>query len=199
MGRASGFWVSPHGEAIRVTGDHISAVIANPKVYGYTKEKLEEIFKKHGEEMHVEDKAKEEIILDMMRRRWIRLREFYGRNDFIRLLVQKLDRKTIDRITDFFTDWKDAEKLAFTPVKITDIATNSMETMPVHKIRKFGLYKLNECERVLEGSSIIEWLTMPLADEEVARICGRQSFEDRVLGGPINESVKQILREKSWR
>jgi hypothetical protein len=53
-------------------------MIKEPKTFGTTIEKIRELFKKHGEPLGHEGKAREEIMIAAMKRGWIRTRNVRG-------------------------------------------------------------------------------------------------------------------------
>lgn len=73
----TGWWLTPKGVEISIgTHTHIFDIITNPKKYGLTSEKILDIHKKHGEEkiLGAEGKAREEIMVDLLKKGWIRIR-----------------------------------------------------------------------------------------------------------------------------
>ena len=200
MPQGDGFWISPHGEAIRVGVNHIRAVLDKPDLYGYTKDQLQKTYKAHDEKWGTEGKAREVIITDLTKKGWIRMRHYTGRGDRITVNVNRLNDKTADKITDFFSGWKGAKNATFSPVEIHPSVGNVIR-MTVAKIVKLGLYKtITEANR-MRSRTIIDWLEEPLSEAEVARMRKRRIKGVSVLPAPepINESVKQVLEEGGWK
>lgn len=70
------YWISPKGE---ITGSskgnrHINHVCSDPEYFGLTYHYVEEVYKKHNEPINLEANAREEIIVDLMKKGWIRIR-----------------------------------------------------------------------------------------------------------------------------
>ena len=70
------FWISPDGYIIEVDLSHINTVIKYPAKFGYTKKKIESIYKKHKEKMGQEGQARRQIIVELARNGWIHLRKY---------------------------------------------------------------------------------------------------------------------------
>jgi len=98
-----GYWISPSGKAFRVSQNHIASVIKSPEKYGLTREAIEAIYDKHGEKIGREGKAREEIILGLVAKGWIRARNYLSRGDTSWTLnVSRLSNRVKEHITDFF-------------------------------------------------------------------------------------------------
>lgn len=200
MPQGDGYWVSPRGEAIRSGLNHIKSVINDPDLYGYTKADIQKIYKKYGEKLGTEGKAREEIIVDLVRRNWIRMRHYLGKGEFISLNVKQLNSRTADRITDFFSGWKGSKSAKFTPVRI-GTTIGPMHELTVNGILNFKLYRLLECTRSAT-QTIIEWLEEPLSEDDLDRMRKRRQTIKGVpvlpAPEPINESVRQVVEEGGW-
>ena len=75
MGGTAAFFISPAGEIFAPpTGEHVTSVIAEPERFGFTADQLRAIYARHGEKYGAPGKARDDILGDMFRRGWIRLR-----------------------------------------------------------------------------------------------------------------------------
>lgn len=74
-----GFFISPKGQIILVENSHIRAVIKNPELFRLSKAYIKSMYKKHGEKIGIEGKAREEILRRVMGNGWIRLRRHPNR------------------------------------------------------------------------------------------------------------------------
>lgn len=75
------FWLHYDGEVIPVETIHIATVIRVPEKFGYTFERIKEIYSKYGEPIGHEGRARHEIMSDIIRNYgWIRIR-YRPRND----------------------------------------------------------------------------------------------------------------------
>jgi len=68
------YWINPNGEILPVETHHITNFFHNPQVFGLTRDDVLSSYQKHGERPGIEGKAREELILEVMKRGWIRLR-----------------------------------------------------------------------------------------------------------------------------
>jgi hypothetical protein len=73
---AKAFFISPEGEVLPVKTSHIALVMENPGRFGLTEEKIRETYARHKEKMGLEGDARKEILVDIIRRGWIRLRRY---------------------------------------------------------------------------------------------------------------------------
>jgi len=71
--------ISPNGEIVSVGDTHIDAIIKNPSKFGLSASEIEKTYEKYNEPMGIEGKAREEIIINVVKRGWIRVRRY--RND----------------------------------------------------------------------------------------------------------------------
>lgn len=115
-------WISPKGELVAdFNSNHIKMVISNPQKFGLTMEYIEDKHEKYNEPVGIEGKAREEIIRELVKKGWIRIRRYP--NKFWSVTVQKMNKK----VKDFLYDWSQKvlsgvagfkEKDKFMPVNI---------------------------------------------------------------------------------
>ncbi len=96
------FWISPQGKVNFLTNGetHIEQVIKNPGYFGYTKSMIQNIYNKHNEKLGSEGNAREEIIKNLIRKGWVRIRK-YNRPDYWSVNVPNLN----NRIKDALQGW----------------------------------------------------------------------------------------------
>ena len=73
------FFISPLGEIIPGEINHINTVIKYSDKFGYSRDRIEEICRYHNERIGLEGKARLEIIVDLVRKGWIRVRRYSNR------------------------------------------------------------------------------------------------------------------------
>jgi hypothetical protein len=97
----NGYWVSPSNKLIPVDGDnHIQMVIQKPEVFGLTKNEVNAEYLKYGEPVGQENKARESIILGLVKRGWIRIRQ-YNKPYYISFNVNDTNnRRTMNRVSN---------------------------------------------------------------------------------------------------
>jgi hypothetical protein len=95
------YWISPEGKIMSLGhGYHIDSILKDPEKFGFTEEKLEEIYAKHGETLGTEGKAREEVMIDAMNRGWIRIRR-YNRPDFYSIQTGRFGKSFQRRLADW--------------------------------------------------------------------------------------------------
>lgn len=93
------FWISPQGKVKFITNKdtHIGQIIKNPTYFGYTKNMIQDIYNKYNEKLGSEGNAREEIILSLIKKGWIRIRK-YNRPDYWSINVPNLNNKIKDAL-----------------------------------------------------------------------------------------------------
>jgi hypothetical protein len=85
------YWISQRNEVIPVRLSHIQSVIQYPSKFGYKKQKIVSVYKKYREKLGTEDKAREEIIRELVCMGWIRLRRYT--NKYWSITISELNKK----------------------------------------------------------------------------------------------------------
>jgi hypothetical protein len=93
------FWISPKGQIFDVDYRHIEDIFSEPERYGFTRKELEKTYKKHKEPLGLEGNAREEIMLNLIRRGWIRVRKI--RNSWSIQLFSLRKFKGADNVWDW--------------------------------------------------------------------------------------------------
>ena len=92
------FFISPKGKIIPVPVRHILAIAEEPGLFGLTADKIAKTYAKHKEEVGWEGYARNEIILDLLKDDWVRIR-FFNRSGTWRVQIfeelNELLRKSI--------------------------------------------------------------------------------------------------------
>lgn len=94
------FWMSHDGTLYPVESSHIAMVIARPGMFGISLEYIEYIFNYFGEEMGTEGRARQCIILELVRKGWVRIRH-YPRQGYWTVNVHSVS----DRIMQGLYNW----------------------------------------------------------------------------------------------
>ncbi len=71
------YWISPYGEIFCVKESHIAEVFDNPEVFGLSSNYLLLLYDIYDEEYRSEGKAREEILLKLFEKGWIRARRYH--------------------------------------------------------------------------------------------------------------------------
>mgnify|MGYP006312357465 FL=1 len=77
----TGYWVKGN-DVYEVEKNHVRFVLNNPEAFDFTKEELVDIYRRYGEKIGQEGKAREEIIRECARRGWIRVRFYKAPNSY---------------------------------------------------------------------------------------------------------------------
>ena len=97
----SAYFIDPYGSIIPLTSDrHIHEVMANPDKFGLTTKAIEAVYKKHKEKMGVEGNAREEILSDLLKKGWTRVRYVMNQDAYM-VQVFKLDNSTKENLYDW--------------------------------------------------------------------------------------------------
>ena len=70
----SAYWITPKGDIMEVDSRHIHTIIEYPQNFGFTAAQIRAIYRRHGERIGMEADAREEIMIRLMERGWIRVR-----------------------------------------------------------------------------------------------------------------------------
>jgi hypothetical protein len=140
------YWIDPDGTIIPLTADrHINEITNYPEKFGLTKEGIAAVYKKFNEPPGSEGKAREEIIFNLIKKGWIRIR-YNSRGSFV-IQVWKADNRTQDSIFDW-AKWavkKDGVH-KFTDVTIMELNPRATDDIRgnMEGIVKYSIFPMNE-------------------------------------------------------
>jgi len=141
------YWISPRGEVLPVATNHIDIVIKNPKKFGYTKERIQEIYDNYEERLGSEGTAREVIIIDLLQKGFIRIRRY--RNAYS-LNVGKMSKKVKDILFDWAYKLLNTgiagmkEKDKYMPVNIQGFKDKFNRSLTIKEIAEDALFEGNE-------------------------------------------------------
>jgi len=148
--RREGGWISPQGDILISTQTHSHDITAHPEKFGFTREYVQGLYDRHGERFGQEGEARETLIVDAVKRGWIRFRR-YDRADYWSITANRLDRRTRNNITDFFRQItgpgvnNQTETNLYMDVRITELATGNVnKSNTVEDVVKFALMENKE-------------------------------------------------------
>lgn len=142
------YWISPSNQIIDVPTNHIDIVIKNPETFGLTLADIQSVYESHGEEIGTEGKAREEIILDLVKKGWIRIRQY--RNQGWSVNVNRLTKKIKDNLFDWVTKvtgdgiFGYRERDLYAPVNILTVFDDVMKKYTTKDILSSALYESNQ-------------------------------------------------------
>jgi hypothetical protein len=100
----AGYWISPSGTVVPVSQVHILTVIENPAKFSMSPEAIQAVFDKYGEKLGSEGNAREEIIVTLVKKGWIRIRNYGNRGWSVN--VARVSDRVRDTLTVFFQTLK---------------------------------------------------------------------------------------------
>jgi hypothetical protein len=136
----SAYFISPRGELVSTGAGskHINMILKNPKKFGLTKEFIEDTYEKYDEPFGLEGKARNEILILLIKQGWIRIRLYP--NKFWTVNIPRMNKK----MKDYLQSWADkminkfnADK--FMMVRIMDTG-NYGKQMTISDIAKDKLF-----------------------------------------------------------
>lgn len=142
------YWISPRGEVIEVDTNHIDVVIRNPQKFGYTLPEIQAVYDKYGEELGREGKAREDIILKLVEKGWVRIRRY--RNEGYSVNIGKMSKKVKDVLFDWASKLLNTgikgvkEKDKYMPVKILGFQDHFSRTLTIQDVANDALYEGEE-------------------------------------------------------
>ena len=91
------FFISPDNGFFDLSknnvSNHIGLIINNPEKFGVTTNYIQSIYEKYNEKTGTEGSAREEIILEIVKKGWIRGRHYLGRNDYWSINVYEATKR----------------------------------------------------------------------------------------------------------
>jgi hypothetical protein len=153
------YWISPRGEVLPVATNHIDIVIKNPKKFGYTTEKIQDIYDRYEERMGSEGDAREEIIIDLLKKGFIRIRRY--KNQYS-LNVGKMTKK----VKDILFDWANKllntgiagqkERDKYMPINIQGFTDHFNRSLTIKEIAEDALFEGTETFDTSNSVIIVE-------------------------------------------
>lgn len=143
----SAYWINQRGKILDVgMGTHIDQVIKSPKSFGLTDLYIKNLYKKFNEPVSLEGKAREQIMQEVIKDGFIRIR--FVKNRFWIVNADKWTPKVKKALTKWAEDAKTVKGAGkFMPVKIV---TNH-ETINTYDVNDLYYEKhLNESEKLLK-------------------------------------------------
>ena len=98
-----GFWIAPSGDIIQVPKSHIDMVVANPEKFRMSKEEIKKLYEKYNEPIGHEGKAREEILSDLIKDGWIRIR-YIDRTDSFTVQLDRLSERKKNQLYAFASE-----------------------------------------------------------------------------------------------
>jgi hypothetical protein len=105
----NGFWVKEDIVYDVTFGSHVGLIIEHPELFGLTGRMIMDIYKKHGEAIGSESKAREELVGLAASNGWIRVRRYSTPKDFFSIQTDDTKKRRKDIIA--FVVWALGQKI----------------------------------------------------------------------------------------
>lgn len=114
-----------------VTRSHIASVIADPELFGVTREYIERVYKAYGEPLGWEGVARERVIKELIARGFIRIRDY---TDYVSIQTFSLNEHgAVCRLLAFF---QAVQFPPWTEVRLGLLAEQKTETITVADLQE---------------------------------------------------------------
>jgi hypothetical protein len=153
------YWISPRGEVLPVATNHIDIVIKHPEKFGLTTKKIEDVYDRYEERMGSEGDAREEIILELLNKGFIRIRRY--KNQYS-LNIGKMSKK----VKDILYDWANKlinkgingmkEKDVYMPIKILGFKDHFSRSLTIKEVAEDALFEGTESFDIENAVVIVE-------------------------------------------
>ena len=153
------YWISNKGKILPVKNRHINMIIKDPKSYGYTDKEIDDIYNKHKEPKGLEGKAREEIMTNLLKKGFIRLR-YNKRNSAWIVQLNKLSNKE----KDYLQQW--ASDLMKTTYKHSDVIIMTSNKRIQHSLSDIANDVLYNESEAGEGKYILETVSQFNTDDQ---------------------------------
>ena len=144
------FWLSPTGEVSKTTHGmyHIGDVITNPEKFGMNREDIESLYDEEGEPIGQEGKARDSIMVQLLKEGWIRIRR---RKNNYSVQVWEFNNQTISNLEEFArTVTEEGINNEFShetdELVVHSLKTDKIRKMELRNIIKGHLHEANECD-----------------------------------------------------
>lgn len=153
------YWISPRGEVLPVATNHIDIVIKHPEKFGLTLRKIQDTYDRHNEPMGMEGNAREEIILELLNKGFIRIRRY--KNQYS-LNIGRMSKK----VKDILFDWANKllntgingmkERDKYMPIRILGFKDNFNKEYTIQDVANDVLYEGSESFDTSNAVVIVE-------------------------------------------
>jgi len=148
MAQGNGYWAK--GSKIYPISIHIEYVIKNPDKFSLTKEKIKAVYKKFGEPLGFEGKARNEIMKKVMSDGWLRVRHNRGRSDHWSIQFDSYKKRKV-MVKSFIKKMFMDEINQYDDLVLTGIDDNYYEKISADKFLKENK-EIEEYEMTIDNS-----------------------------------------------
>lgn len=187
------YWLSPRGlniddndegKIIKPESRHILTVVNHPEDFGETDETLDATFAKYGEPKHsnIEGKAREEILLRVIGRGYIRIRTNGNRrSQHWSVQLNRLDKHSSDII------WMWAKKLSAEP------GQDKFADVVIHELGRNDKMTRTSLDKIASGATIGETFVNGNTGENFVM---NEEMQNKIVSGEymMNECTGEVFR-----
>lgn len=189
--QGEGYWADPKGNVFEVPSTHIRAVLDDPSKYGLSKDDLAAIYRRHGEKLGMEGKARREIILQLLYNGWVQIRD-WGEGRYDGWMVNYWGSSTSpSRIRTIMDKLVDMKKASYRDSMTLHAWGGTVESPSITKEQDF-LSELDGDGGVLQflAASLTKDLEDAVSSSELAPLLSRTN--DSV----IVSKIEKVLQER---
>jgi hypothetical protein len=147
--KANAYWISPKGEVSVVGTKHIDDIVSNPKKFNLTKEEIDAVYEKHNEPKYVEGDARAEIMNELIRYGWIRVR-LEPRSRTYTLEFWREKNRTLDNIYDFCLILREEEYVGIhAGIRLLNASKKQANTYDISDILSFKIFETIKHKKIL--------------------------------------------------
>lgn len=104
MKNTAAFWISPEGKILTVTTNHIGYVISYPELFDVSLDSVRQKYQLYNEPWGCEGKARHEIICDLVKQGWIRIRRYRHAYSINIPVLDDHNKKSLSHFASIITD-----------------------------------------------------------------------------------------------
>lgn len=98
------YWITPDFKVVPVKTSHIEMIIDHPEIFHVPMDVITSIYAKHHEAVRTEGRAREEIIIDVVKKGFVRVRRYTQyREEYWSINTNHLDDAAMAMIKQFFS------------------------------------------------------------------------------------------------
>ncbi len=96
------YWITPNYLVLPVTTSHIEMVIDYPMIFAIDAEYIQTVYDGYKEPLRCEGGARAEIIKELVKKGYIRLRRYQKKREYWSANIREADATTLDTLREFF-------------------------------------------------------------------------------------------------
>lgn len=185
IGFQAGAWIAPTGELLKVDTVHVHDIIKNPSKFGTTAEHIQALHDEYNEKIGQEGRAREALIIEVLKRGWVRIRAYRNHWSFTIWDLNAKARNNIEGGVRALVKGGVMDKYA--DVKLNIVRTDDLKEFEADDIIAGHLHEslenvVNNVARLAQFSDLPD-LDVDLMESSLSRIHAKL---DRRVSGTIS-------------